>query len=907
MRHIQTPNTRPQQATSETKAFWSAPPAAVTRELEVDAARGLAESEVLARRDHYGPNQLKAVRPRRVTALMLDQFKSVVILLLCFAALLALLFGDRLEGAAIIAVVLVNTAIGFFTEWRATRSMEALRRLGQVDMAVRRGGAARRIPAQQLVPGDIVLVEGGDIIAADIRLLECSGLQADESALTGESLPVAKQAGALPASTPLQERSNLLFKGTVINCGSGLGVVVVTGAATELGQIAQLVSEAEAQETPLEKRLDALGRRLVWVMLAVAVLIAAGGIIAGRDTVLAIQVAVALMIAAIPEGLPVVATIALARGMWRMARRNALIVRLSAVETLGATGVVLTDKTGTLTENRMTVTAVLLAGHALEVTGTGLDAAGGFLEAGQEPESDLLGLLDCLLRTLVLCNNASVQWLEADGPRVVGDPTEIALLVAAAKRGLRRDDLLRQYPEVREVSFSTETKSMATFNRGQQGLVVSVKGAPESVLRACSTVRTSSGDQTLTLGRREAFLASVEQLASQGLRTLAVASRQADSDSEDPYGGLVLLGAIGLSDPARSDVREAIAQFHDAGIRVVMVTGDHASTARRIAQDIQLIGADATGQCLDAARLDGAALLDEARLSQVRVIARATPQQKLELISYYQDQGWVVAMTGDGVNDAPALKQADIGVAMGIRGTPVAREAAAMVLQDDRFSTILEAVAQGRAIYASIRKFVVYLLSCNISEVLVVGLAIMAGAPLPLLPLQILFLNLVTDVFPALALGVGEGPAGLMSRAPRPANEPILARRHWVTIASYGAVMSAAVLGAMGIAVLALGFPADDAVTVSFCTLALAQLWHVFNMRDRKSAALRNEITTNPWIWAAVILCIILVLAAVYVPAFSLLLGLVNPGLKGWAVILPMSLVPLLFAPLIRALPPGSD
>ncbi len=883
-------------------APWAAAGTQVANKLSADPEQGLSSSEARQRLAQYGGNQLQAIRPQKAWKILLAQFRSLVIGLLCLAAAVALWFGDYAEGLAVLAVIAFNTGIGFVTELRATRSMEALRQLGHFQTRVRRDGQLSEIPAEMIVPGDIVILEGGDIITADLRILQASALQADESTLTGESNPVDKTSEPLPPDSSLMERSNMLFKGTSITRGSGFGIVTGTGQSTELGQIAQLVRNAEAQETPLEKRLDALGRRLVWVMIGIAVMIAAAGVAAGRDVVLAIQVAVALMVAAIPEGLPIVATIALARGMWRMARRNALIVRLSAVETLGATGIILTDKTGTLTENRMTVQALLLPGHLLQFEREAGATGARLLEDGKAIAMPVEELARRLLRSAALCNNAALSFRDGEETEAVGDPTEIALLLAAEAFGVELAALAAEYPRLKEEPFSADSKRMAVFNRTGEEILISVKGAPEALVPSCTSLLTEDGIVPMEPGRADAFLREVQELGESGLRMLALAFRMASQPETDARQDLVLLGAAGLMDPARMGVREAIERCRAAGIRVVMVTGDHVATARHIARDVHLIEPEAAASTSIDALEQGP--VDAATLARAQVIARVSPRQKFDLIRHFQQNGFIVAMTGDGVNDAPALKQADIGVAMGIRGTAVAREAAAMVLQDDQFPTIVEAIAQGRAIYANIRKFVVYLLSCNISEVLVVGLATLAGAPLPLLPLQILFLNLVTDVFPALALGVGEGHAGLMDHPPRRSDEGILCGRHWMRVAIYGAVMSFCVLAAMGLARLVLGLTGTQAVTVSFCTLALSQLWHVFNMRDASSHWRQNEITRNAWIWGAIGLCMALILVAVYAPGIGELLELQHPTWRGWALIFGMSLVPLLLAPWVFRMTP---
>ncbi len=897
-------------ANGQPLAAWCTSAEAILQSLSVDAEQGLSNNEVLQRQRVWGRNQLETTQPRRVLSILLAQFKNIVVVLLLTAGTLALLFSEIAEGLAILAVILINSLIGFVTEWRAVRSMEALRTFARVECVVLRDGRVTRTSAETLVPGDIVLLEAGDLVPADLRLIEAAKLSADESTLTGESLPESKETQVLSQDTALLERDNMAFKGTSITRGAGKGAVVGTGRNTEFGKIYEQVAAATPQQTPLEKRLNALGAGLAWAIIGVAVLIGIAGVLVGRELYLAIEVAIALSVAAIPEGLVIVATIALARGMWRLAQRNALVTRLSAVETLGATSVILTDKTGTLTENRMAVSTLLMHGIDVDVDGAEKPGAASFLVEGRALDVSDATLLDGLLTAAVLCNNASLD-KDAEGVAAgVGDPTELALLFAASARGIWRSDLVVSSPEIHEDPFDPDSKRMATLHREAGGIRVAVKGAPEAILPGCAAIRARDSDVPLTDRTRKEWLDRAEVLGDKGLRTLAIAGKTGATDTTEPYAELVLLGIVGMEDPARDGVEPAIARCHQAGISVVMVTGDHPATARNIATETGIVRASAPADSF----LGGAEVSrffaggEDDKLLAVDVFSRVTPEQKMKLIDLYQRNGHVVAMTGDGVNDAPALKKADIGIAMGIRGTAVAKEAAVMVLQDDEFSTIVEAVAHGRAIFANIRKFVIYLLSCNASEVLVVSLATISGAPLPLLPLQILFLNLVTDVFPALALGVGEGSRLSMEQKPRPVKEGILARDHWMRIAVFGAVMAATVLAAMATSIYLLDFDQQRAVTVAFCTLAFAQMWHVFNMRDELGRFFDNEITRNRWIWAALAICLILVLAAVYSPSLSTVLKLSNPGTVGWMLIVPASLVPLLAAPLASLLgsSPGS-
>lgn len=863
-------------ASASKTAPWSAAPEAVLSAME-STADGLTSEEAERRLDEGGPNRLREIEHRSVAAILWEQFKSLVVLLLVAAMGVSFLLGQTVEGLAIAAVLALNTAIGFFTEWRAVRSMEALQELGQMTARVRRDGRERTAPAEELVPGDIVQLRGGDLVPADLRLIDADRLQVDESALTGESVPVDKDPAPVAPDAPLAERHSMAYKGTAVAKGRGTGLVVGTGMETELGAISAMVETAGQNDTPLEQKLDQLGRRLVWLTLAIAGAVAGTGLLAGRDLLLMVETGIALAVAAIPEGLPIVATVALAHGMWVMLRRNAYIRRLSAVETLGATTLICTDKTGTLTENRMTARRMVLAGETVDL----------------EPlPEDTPGRLRDAIDVGVLCNGA--EWSPDAPDQHRGDPLEVALLQLGAQAGRPREALLEDTPVVRTVEFNRETKMMATYHEEESALRVAVKGAPEAVLEACDRVHTEDGSRPLDADERAEWLEKSDALAQDGLRVLALAQKAVGDAEASPYEGLGLLGLVGLLDPPREDVRPVIERCQEAGIRVVMVTGDHPETARTIAGAVGLRMNDhAVEQGEEFASIEALDEADRARLLRAAVFARVTPKQKLDLVDLYQASGQVVAMTGDGVNDAPALRSADIGVAMGQRGTDVAREAADMVLQDDAFSSIVAAISQGRIIFDNIRKFVVYLLSGNVGEILAVGAAAGFGFPLPLLPLQILYLNVLNDVFPALALGVGRGTGEVMDRPPRDPEEAVVTPYHWGLIGGYGVVIALTILGAFLAALQRFGMPVDQAVTVSFLTLSISRLLHVFNMRRPESGLLDNEISRTPYVWGALALCLGLLLLAVYWPPLATVLSVVPPGLNGWLLIGGASIVPL--------------
>jgi Ca2+-transporting ATPase len=850
-----------------------------------------------------GPNKLKEEDQLTTTDILVDQFKSAVVWLLLIAGAVAFIFGHTLEAIAILVVLVLNTTIGFFTEYGAIRSMEALKEMSQIEAQILRDEETATIPAEQLVPGDIVLLEQGTLIPADLRLLESRNLQVDESSLTGESVPVDKSPRPIPEETPLAERSSMTYKGNAITRGSGRGIVVRTGMETELGDIASLVQTTEGGQTPLDTQLDRLGQRLVWLTLLIASIVTGAGLLAGRDLFMMIETGIALAVAAIPEGLPIVATVALSYGLWQMKKRHALIRQITSVETLGATTLILTDKTGTLTENRMSVRK-LCYDESVATVSEKRDAGGTHLEVdGKRVDIREDSTLEKALHTAVLANSASSRDLEEDTGEEGADPMEVALLEAGEDLGLSQDRLLEEYPCEQLVPFEQANKMMATFHRSGEQLFVAVKGAPEAVLESCS--RNYDG-RPVNKSVRQKWQEKNNQLADEGLRVLALATKTFSDLESPPFSELQWLGLIGLLDPPRADIRDSIARCQSAGIRVVMVTGDHPSTAYNVAEAVGLTETEeavTTNPTLD--KLAPETILSD--FLQTDVFARVKPEDKLRILELYQSSGGTVAMTGDGVNDAPALESADIGIAMGERGTEVAQEASDMILLDDAFSSIVTAIQQGRVIFNNIRRFVIYLLSGNVGEILAVGGASVVGAPLPLLPLQILYLNILNDVFPALALAVTPGSGEEMEQPPQRTEKSIVEAEHWSEIGGYGVVIAATVSGAFALALGPMDFSTSRAVSVSFLTLSASRLIHVFNMRSPQAGIFANPVASNPWVWTALGLDAVLLLFAVYFEPLSRLLSVEPPGTIGWVIIGAATLITLAIGQIYLALRPGSQ
>ncbi len=859
----------------------------VVRVLGSDAQRGLSAGEARQRLQRYGPNELEAEKPIPAWRKFLDQFTDVLVILLLIATAIsfALWLYERdsalpYESIVIFSIVLLNGILGYVQEARAEQAVAALRAMSAAEATVIRDGNRVRSPSTELVPGDIVLIEEGDTIPADARILISTALQTSEASLTGESLPVSKETAPLTEDAGIGDRDNMLFSGTAASYGRGRAIVTATGMRTEMGHIAGLLHRTENEDTPLQQELDRTGKLLGIVVLLIAAIVVVTilvveGISDFSGVVEVLIFGVALAVAAVPEGLPAVVTAVLALGVQRMARRHAIVRNLPAVETLGSANIIASDKTGTLTRNEMTVRTVATTSGRVDLTGTGYEPAGELRQDGAIVEDPALrNEIERALRAADLANNAALQ--ERDGRWLIqGDPTEGALIVAARKAGLGPDQLEERFERVGEVPFSSERKLMSTINRDnsrEERLIVFTKGAADILLNRCTHELAGDAARELDDARRETWRQINEQLASEALRTLGVAFRSLPADaleganSSDPSieQELVFLGLVGMIDPPREEVKQAVVVAKRAGIRPIMITGDHPATASAIAGelDIEHGGHAVTGAQLESQTDDQ--LLDTVR--QHSVYARVNPEHKLRIVKALQRDGAVVAMTGDGVNDAPALKTADIGVAMGITGTDVSKEAADMVLTDDNFASIVSAVEEGRSIFTNIQKFLRYLLSSNIGEVLTMFFGVLlsgviglrgdeegGGVVLPLLATQILWINLVTDGPPALALGVDPPDPDVMQQRPRPRSQGVITRRMWTGIFFVGTIMAIGTLGVLD-ASLPGGLIAGSgdltyARTMAFTTLMLFQLFNVFNARSDEASAFR-DLFTNRSCWA---------------------------------------------------------
>lgn len=822
---------------------------------------GLSPEEVRKRLERFGPNELIEKKGKSLLMMFLDQFKDFMILVLIAAAVVAGIIGEPSDAIAIAVIVLLNAVLGFVQEYRAEKAMAALKKMAALSATVLRGGRPEKIEASLLVPGDQVLLEAGQVVPADIRLTEGIQLRIEEAALTGESVPVEKQTEALmEENLSLGDRRNMAYKGTLITNGRGRGLVAATGMVTELGRIAAMLQAQEEGKTPLQKRLTSFGQKLAYAVLAICAIVFAAGLFRGEPPLLMLLTAISLAVAAIPEALPAVITISLALGAKKLVKQQALIRKLPAVETLGSVTYICSDKTGTLTLNRMTVEEVYADGTLVRSA----EMPRSFMESTDIPLSGRkpFGLL---LTALALSNDAR---LDASG-EVAGDPTEAALFNLAREKGFPRQKLDEKFPRLAEIPFDSERKLMTTFHPWEKGRVISfTKGAVEEIVERSEKVFTGRGLEDFDGPQ---ILEIADRIAGDGLRTLGFGLRIWDTipdplTSAEVEKGLTLIGMIGMMDPPRPEAAEAVAMCRSAGIRPVMITGDHPLTARVIARRIGILDGDGkavmTGRELDQLSLEEF----ESRVEKIRVYARVAPEQKLKIVKALQDKGQFVAMTGDGVNDAPALKRADIGIAMGITGTDVSKEASHMILMDDNFATIVKAVREGRKIYDNIRKFIRYLLTTNSGEIWTLFLAPFLGLPIPLLPIHILWINLVTDGLPALALSAEPAEKDLMKRPPRDPRESIFAQGLGIHAIWVGLLMAGVVLGLQAGAI---HLGDTHWQTMVFTTLCLLQLGHVLAIRSERMSLFKQGLFSNKPLLASVLLTVLLQLATIYIPTLN--------------------------------------
>jgi P-type Ca2+ transporter type 2C len=869
----------------------------IVSSLETSVVSGLTQTEADSRTKQFGANIYAAQKKKPVWLILLLQFKSPIVYLLFFAILVTIYFKNYTEAIAIGVVIIANALIGFFMELQARSSMKALKEMDVILCKVIRDGKTLQIPSEKITIGDVIFLEAGDLIPGDAHLVETNQLQCDESSLTGESLPTEKNIEKLPKETALGDQLNMVFKGTSVINGNGKAVITGIAENTQLGTITSLVDSHKETETPLDKKIAALSMKLIWVTLIMTSIFAATGFIQGKHWELILETSIALAVAAFPEGLPIVATVALAYGMLLMAKRNAIVKKLSAVETLGSTNIILTDKTGTLTENKIYVDTFSFPeeNSKVHIENNTLKYGEGSIEKSKKN-------IEKIILIGALCNNASLKNNE-DKKKLLGDPIEIALIHLADASGNTADKIKTDYERIAEIPFNSDAKIMGTLHKSKTGNFVATKGSVEHLLAKCERIIFGESEKKLNDDDRNKIIAESEKMAAYGLRVLAFAYKEENEISKDDFlNNLVYAGMIGFLDPPRLDIKDAIVSCRKAGIKIVMITGDHPMTALNIAKKVGLVeeGEQQVINGIDLPNMES--LTDDWRkkILDTAVFARTTPKQKLEIVEIFQKAGNIVAMTGDGVNDAPALKKADIGIAMGLRGTQVAKETASIVLKDDSFTSIAAAVSHGREIFQNIQKFVIYLVSCNLSEIFIVTAIGFVAPAATLLPLQILFLNMVTDVFPALALGLGKGDNTVMDSTPRDPKSLIISNKNWIAIGVYSFLITVAVIAVVLYCKHFLLIDNKTANNVAFITLAFAQLFHVFNMSSPQSKLFVNEITRNKYVWLAILICTAQLILVFAVPQLRIVLGLNILSSEMWLVAIGASLIPLVLVQLYK-------
>ncbi|RPJ17170.1 MAG: cation-translocating P-type ATPase [Deltaproteobacteria bacterium] len=864
----------------ETAPLWHTLPCELVFSDLNSTPAGLSGSEAVQRLAQYGPNELQASHGISPWSILLEQFKNILILILLAATVASAFLGHAVEAIAITVIVLFAVVLGFVQEYRAERAIEALRKMAAPTANALRDGKEVALPARDLVPGDVFLLRAGDKVPADSRLFESVNLQVEEAPLTGESVPIEKHAAPINGELTIGDRKNMVYAGTAATYGRGRAVVVATGMNTEFGKIARMIQTIEAGKTPMQENLNRLGHVLARAAFVIVALIVALGLFRGTPFIEMLIFGIALAVAVVPEALPAVVTISLALGVQRMVKRNALIRRLPAVETLGSTSVICSDKTGTLTKDEMTVRRIFVGGKLLEVSGAGYEPRGQFSynESVMEPPDTL----KLLLQAATLASDADVVYNDLDKRwQIKGDPTEGALVVAAAKAGLKKPDLESQFPRVKEIPFTSETKRMTTLHDAPAGVVAYAKGAPEMLLNSCALQLTESGETLLDAAGKEKFLEAARRMAMEALRVLAIAYKPGAA-IEDAEREMTFLGLVGMIDPPRPEAKAAIQTCEQAGIKTVMITGDHPLTAQAVARELGLLK---TGRVVTGAELEAMSDVEfEREAEKIDVYARVSPAHKLRVVSALQKKGHIVAMTGDGVNDAPALKKADIGVAMGITGTDVSKEAAAMTLTDDNFASIVAAVEEGRGIFGNCKKYLMYLLSANTSELLIMVGAALLGLPMPLTAVQLLYVNLATDGLPALALAVDPPERDIMRRKPRNPRTGVFTRPV-VTLMIAGGVWSAVVNLCLFVWALKSGYSNEQAMTLTFVSLILIQFIMAYNYRSDRFSAL-NKPFANKWLNMAVAWELMPLAAVLYLPALQEPFSTFSLAHADWAVVI---------------------
>lgn len=874
--------------------------------LETDPHQGLSDDEVNKRLSEYGTNELKEEEKKSFLSKLIEQFSDFLILILIAAALISFFVGEGKDAIVILAIVVLNAFLGIYQEGKAEKSLEALKKMASPTAKVIRNGHLSEVPASTLVPGDIVSLDAGDIIPADLRLIESSNLKIEEASLTGESVPVEKDSSIVfQEDVSLGDRKNMAYMGTSITYGRGKGVVVETGHNTEIGKIATMIQTYEDEDTPLQKQLNKLGKFLGITTIVICIVVFLVGLLQGRELLEMFMVSISLAVAAIPEGLPAIVTIVLAIGMTRMVKRNAIVKRLLAVETLGSTTVICSDKTGTLTQNEMTVVKVYTNDKIIDVTGTGYDIYGEF-KIGNENIGDT-EFLNTLLHIAVLDNDADLE-KTADGYKVIGDPTEGALVTLAAKGNIQKSSANEKYPRIEEIPFDSSRKMMTTFHKNYipNKIVSFTKGAPDIVINRCSKIKIEDKILDLTDEMKKEILEVNNRFSEDALRVLALAYREYDELPEDisPENNeidMTFVGLVGMIDPPRPEAKEAIKKCKEAGIKTIMITGDYKETAFAIAKELGMAESKEEAMMGDEINKVSDEELKEI-VKKVKVFARVSPEHKVRIVTALKENGEIAAMTGDGVNDALALKKADIGVSMGITGTDVAKNTADMILTDDNFASIVAAVEEGRIIYSNIKKFVAFLLSCNIGEILIVFTSILLNLPVPLIAIQLLWLNLVTDSFPALALGVEKGDPDIMKIPPRNPDEPILTGKLLIRIALQSIAISVASLLSYIWGLSTYNGDLTKARTVIFACLITAELLRAFSSRSLNYTLFKIGFFTNKTMVYAVLASFALLLVVIYVPFLQPIFHTAALGLYDWCVILGLAIIPLIVGELSKTL-----